>query len=187
MLQQAEDVVADYRAAFDALAFHRGWSLCWRVIASANRYFTAQEPWRCEQPTSAWPPCCTLRRGAAHRGHPRAAGDARSMARPPEQQLGQPEGEARMLSALGTRLAPGNGAAQAERCVPDATRSPPRSRPNPPAAGAPRPWTASCSRTTPRPRAVRFPQLDAARRCRTPRRRRAASFPAGWLRRHDSR
>ena len=108
MLQQAEDVVADYRAAFDALAFHRGLESVWRVIASANRYFTAQEPWVLrktdpERMATVLYVTAEVLRIVAILVQPVMPG---SMARLLEQ-LGQPEGEARMFSALGTRLAPG--------------------------------------------------------------------------------
>lgn len=108
MLAQAEDVVAEYRSAFEALAFHRGLESVWRVIASANRYFTAQEPWVLrktdpERMATVLYVTAEVLRIVAVLVQPVMPG---SMARLLEQ-LGQPEGEARMFSALGTRLAPG--------------------------------------------------------------------------------
>lgn len=131
MLQQAEDVVADYRAAFDALAFHRGLESVWRVIASANRYFTAQEPWVLrktdpERMATVLYVTAEVLRIVAILVQPVMPG---SMARLLEQ-LGQPEGEARMFSALGTRLAPARRCPSRAVCS-RATRSPPRSRTDP--------------------------------------------------------
>ena len=108
MLAQADAVVADYRAAFDSLAFHRGLESVWRVIASANRYFTAQQPWVLrktdpERMATVLYVTAEVLRIVAILVQPVMPG---SMARLLEQ-LGQPEGEARMFSALGTRLAPG--------------------------------------------------------------------------------
>lgn len=108
MLAQAEDVVAEYRSAFEALAFHRGLESVWRVIASANRYFTAQEPWVLrktdpERMATVLYVTAEVLLIVAVLVQPVMPG---SMARLLEQ-LGQPEGEARMFSALGTRLAPG--------------------------------------------------------------------------------
>ncbi|WP_144831961.1 methionine--tRNA ligase [Kocuria rhizophila] len=108
MLAQAEDVVAEYRSAFEAIAFHRGLESVWRVIASANRYFTAQEPWVLrktdpERMATVLYVTAEVLRIVAVLVQPVMPG---SMARLLEQ-LGQPEGEARMFSALGTRLAPG--------------------------------------------------------------------------------
>lgn len=108
MLAQAGDVVAEYRSAFEALAFHRGLESLWRVIASANRYFTAQEPWVLrktdpERMATVLYVTAEVLRIVAVLVQPVMPG---SMARLLEQ-LGQPEGEARMFSALGTRLAPG--------------------------------------------------------------------------------
>lgn len=45
MLHDAAAVTETFRAAFDELAFHRGLEAVWRVIGTANRYFTAQQPW----------------------------------------------------------------------------------------------------------------------------------------------
>ncbi|WP_058955058.1 methionine--tRNA ligase [Kocuria rhizophila] len=108
ILAQAEDVVAEYRSAFEALAFHRGLESVWRVVASANRYFTAQEPWVLrktdpERMATVLYVTAEVLRIVAVLVQPVMPG---SMARLLEQ-LGQPEGEARMFSALGTRLAPG--------------------------------------------------------------------------------
>lgn len=108
MLAQAESAVGDYRAAFDELAFHRGLKTVWRVIASANRYFTAQEPWVLrktdpERMATVLYVTAEVLRIVAILVQPVMPG---SMARLLDQ-LGQPEGEARQFSALGTRLAAG--------------------------------------------------------------------------------
>ncbi|MDO4918534.1 methionine--tRNA ligase [Kocuria sp.] len=108
MLEQAEAVVADYRACFDALAFHRGLESVWRVVASANRYFTAQQPWVLrktdpERMATVLYVTAEVLRIVGILVQPVMPG---SMARLLEQ-LGQPEGENRAFSALGTRLVPG--------------------------------------------------------------------------------
>lgn len=108
MLAQADAVVADYRAAFDSLAFHRGLESVWRVIASANRYFTAQQPWVLrktdpERMATVLYVTAEVLRIVALLVQPIMPG---SMSRLLEQ-LGQPEGEARGFEALGTRIAPG--------------------------------------------------------------------------------
>ncbi|RKQ36620.1 methionine--tRNA ligase [Kocuria tytonis] len=108
MLAQADDVVADYRTAFDALAFHRGLESVWRVIASANRYFTAQQPWvlRKTDPdrmATVLYVTAEVLRVVAILVQPVMPGSMAKLLI----QLGQPEGEARLFSALGTRLAPG--------------------------------------------------------------------------------
>lgn len=108
MLAQADAVVADYRAAFDSLAFHRGLESVWRVIASANRYFTAQQPWVLRKTDPARMATvlyvtAEVLRIVAVLVQPVMPG---SMSRLLEQ-LGQPEGQARSFEALGTRIAPG--------------------------------------------------------------------------------
>ena len=108
MLKQAESAVGDYRAAFDELAFHRGLETVWRVIASANRYFTAQQPWVLrktdpERMAAVLYVTAEVLRIVAILVQPVMPD---SMARLLDQ-LGQPEGEARQFSALGTRLAAG--------------------------------------------------------------------------------
>ncbi|MBX7558318.1 class I tRNA ligase family protein, partial [Streptomyces sp. tea 10] len=108
MLEQAESAVGDYRAAFDELAFHRGLETVWRVIASANRYFTAQQPWVLrktdpERMATVLYVTAEVLRIVAILVQPVMPD---SMARLLDQ-LGQPEGQARQFSALGTRLAAG--------------------------------------------------------------------------------
>ncbi|RLY94701.1 methionine--tRNA ligase [Kocuria tytonicola] len=108
MLDEARAVVAEYRTAFDALAFHRGLESVWRVIASANRYFTAQQPWvlRKTDPgrmATVLYTTAEVLRIVAVLVQPVMPG---AMARLLDQ-LGQPEGPARTFAALDTPLAPG--------------------------------------------------------------------------------
>ena len=108
MLDEAQAVVAEYRTAFDALAFHRGLESVWRVIASANRYFTAQQPWvlRKTDPgrmATVLYTTAEVLRIVAVLVQPVMPG---AMARLLDQ-LGQPEGAARTFAALDTPLAPG--------------------------------------------------------------------------------
>ena len=108
MLDEARAVVAEYRTAFDALAFHRGLESVWRVIASANRYFTAQQPWvlRKTDPgrmATVLYTTAEVLRIVAVLVQPVMPG---AMARLLDQ-LGQPEGAARTFAALDTPLEPG--------------------------------------------------------------------------------
>ena len=45
MLAMADAALEKVREAFDHQALHRGIEAIWDVVAEANRYFTAQEPW----------------------------------------------------------------------------------------------------------------------------------------------
>lgn len=42
----ARAVTAEYRAAMDGFAFHRALEALWRLLAEANQYLVAQEPWK---------------------------------------------------------------------------------------------------------------------------------------------
>jgi methionyl-tRNA synthetase len=42
----ALEVIPEYRAAMDALAFHRALEALWRLLAEANQYLVAREPWK---------------------------------------------------------------------------------------------------------------------------------------------
>ncbi|MFW0182549.1 methionine--tRNA ligase [Rothia sp. CCM 9417] len=46
MLEAAGALLEQVRADFDAQAFHRALERIWQVVGQANRYFTAQEPWK---------------------------------------------------------------------------------------------------------------------------------------------
>lgn len=46
MLEAAGSLLEQVRADFDAQAFHRALERIWQVVGEANRYFTAQEPWK---------------------------------------------------------------------------------------------------------------------------------------------
>lgn len=46
MLEAAGALLEQVRADFDILAFHRALERIWQVVGEANRYFTAQEPWK---------------------------------------------------------------------------------------------------------------------------------------------
>ncbi|MFW0168883.1 methionine--tRNA ligase [Rothia sp. P4278] len=46
MLEAAGALLEQVRADFDILAFHRALERIWQVVGQANRYFTAQEPWK---------------------------------------------------------------------------------------------------------------------------------------------
>ncbi|CAL8898442.1 methionine--tRNA ligase [Kocuria varians] len=108
MLAQARDVVGEYRTAFDALAFHRGLESVWRVIASANRYFTAQEPWvlrktNPQRMATVLYVTAEVLRIVAILVQPVMPGSVSRLL----DQLGQPEGPARSFAALDTPIAPG--------------------------------------------------------------------------------
>ena len=45
LLAQADALLDTARTAFDAQEIHRALEAIWAVVAEANRYFTAQEPW----------------------------------------------------------------------------------------------------------------------------------------------
>jgi methionyl-tRNA synthetase len=45
LLAQADALLATARAAFETQEIHRALEAIWAVVAEANRYFTAQEPW----------------------------------------------------------------------------------------------------------------------------------------------
>jgi methionyl-tRNA synthetase len=42
----ARTAVAEYRAAMESFAFHRALEALWRLLAEANQYLVAQEPWK---------------------------------------------------------------------------------------------------------------------------------------------
>jgi methionyl-tRNA synthetase len=42
----AQEVVQEYREAMDALAFQRALRALWRLLAEANQYIVAREPWK---------------------------------------------------------------------------------------------------------------------------------------------
>jgi len=44
--EAARQAVDDYRAAMDDFAFHRGLEALWRLLAEANQYLVAEEPWK---------------------------------------------------------------------------------------------------------------------------------------------
>lgn len=46
MLEMAASLYEPVRADFDEQAFHRALERIWQVVGEANRYFTAQEPWK---------------------------------------------------------------------------------------------------------------------------------------------
>lgn len=46
LLEAAEALYPQVRADFEDLAFHRALERIWQVVAEANRYFSAQEPWK---------------------------------------------------------------------------------------------------------------------------------------------
>lgn len=46
MLDATYSLYEPVRADFDELAFHKALERIWHVVADANRYFTAQEPWK---------------------------------------------------------------------------------------------------------------------------------------------
>jgi len=46
LLATARQVVADYRAAMDELAFHRALESLWKLVAETNQYIVAREPWK---------------------------------------------------------------------------------------------------------------------------------------------
>lgn len=108
MLDAAAALYEPVRADFDDLAFHRALERIWKVVAEANRYFTAQEPWKLRKTdpermaTVLWTTLEVLRVVAV-------------LVQPvmPQKmaalldQLGQPEGEARDFSALPERIAAG--------------------------------------------------------------------------------
>ncbi|HEX2254377.1 MAG TPA: methionine--tRNA ligase [Thermoanaerobaculia bacterium] len=43
---RAAEVVAEYRAAMDELAFHRALTALWRLLDEANQYLVEREPWK---------------------------------------------------------------------------------------------------------------------------------------------
>ena len=46
MLEKAAALYEPVRSDFDEQAFHRALERIWQVVGEANRYFTAQEPWK---------------------------------------------------------------------------------------------------------------------------------------------
>ena len=108
MLAAAAGVTDAFRAAFDDLAFHRGLEAVWRVIGSANRYFTAQQPWvtRKTDPermaTVLYVTAEVLRRVTILVQPVMPGATDRLLT-----QLGQPSGRARQYAALEHQLRPG--------------------------------------------------------------------------------
>ena len=108
MLDEANAVVETFRTAFDAQAFHRGLEGVWRVIANANRYFTAQEPWVLrktdpERMATVLYVTAEVLRIVAILVQPVMPDSMAKLLT----QLGQPEGDARQYAAISERLAPG--------------------------------------------------------------------------------
>jgi methionyl-tRNA synthetase len=46
LIEAARQAAADYRAAMDELAFQRALESLWRLLAEANQYLVAREPWK---------------------------------------------------------------------------------------------------------------------------------------------
>lgn len=108
LLQAADELLPAVRRDLEVLDFHRALDRIWRVIAEANRYFTAQEPWKLrkadpERMAAVLATTLEVLRIVALLVQPVMP---TSMARLLNQ-LGQEEGSARMFSAVEQRIRPG--------------------------------------------------------------------------------
>ncbi|WP_129658794.1 methionine--tRNA ligase [Rothia halotolerans] len=108
MLDAARGLRGPVLEDVDRLDFHRALERIWRVVGETNRYFTAQEPWKLrktdpERMATVLYVTLEVLRVVAILVQPVMPS---SMGRLLDQ-LGQPEGEARMFAALGRRIEPG--------------------------------------------------------------------------------
>ena len=108
MLAAAAGLCAPVRAEFDEQQFHRALERIWRVVAEANRYFTAMEPWKLRKTdagrmaTVLWVTLEVVRTVGilVQPVVPDAAARLLDV-------LGQAEGDARLFTALDTPLVAG--------------------------------------------------------------------------------
>lgn len=119
ILRTVDDLYAAVREDFEDLDYHRALERVWRAIADVNRYFTAQEPWKLRKSDVA-------RMGTVLYVTLECLRVVGILVQPvmPDSmsklldQLGQPEGDRRVFSALGDRIAAGTELPQPQGIFP---------------------------------------------------------------------
>ncbi|WP_030014624.1 methionine--tRNA ligase [Curtobacterium sp. S6] len=108
ILRTVDDLYAAVRDDFENLDYHRALERIWRAIADVNRYFTAQEPWKLRKSDIermgtvlyVTLECLRVVGILVQPVMPESMGKLLD-------QLGQPEGDRRVFSALGERISAG--------------------------------------------------------------------------------